>query len=175
MKTSLRGLAEIAGHEPDSFAAEVRRLFDYDPETGALTWRTGPARYRGKAAGTLLNTGYRSISVRGRRYVAHRLAWVHFHGKPPTKFLDHINGDRDDNRIVNLREATNAENMANAKCYATNKIGLKGVSAKRGRWRAVIVDGGRQRFLGMFDTPEEAHAAYIKAAEKRFGQFARAA
>lgn len=152
----------------DITADEARALFQYDPENGQLSREGGVAGYVDKS------NGYRSVRVRGRKYKAHRLAWLIVHGDWPSDFLDHINGDRDDNRLVNLRECSNAENLRNTGAYRCNKTGYKGVSLhKRDRkYYANIRVDGRLRFLGSYATALEAHAAYCEAAAKLHGDFA---
>ena len=169
----------------------VRELLDYDPATGAFTWRwrerrwfkTGGAKtdgawkawnatHAGKPAFTALSSlGYRQGQICGRHCKAHRVAWLHVHGALPAE-LDHRNGVRTDNRIANLRPATRSLNHAN---IAVQRAGLKGARRKSGRWAAQIMVSGRYIFLGMFDHEHEAHAAYVRAAKAHFGEFARAA
>jgi hypothetical protein len=148
----------------------LRELLAYDPETGAFTWRVG--QRAGKVAGSVHSKGYARIWVGGRSYRAHRLAWLYVTGAWPVAQLDHANGARDDNRFVNLREATNAENGHNRK--TNNPCGFKGVRQQKKRWCARIGKNGRRIFLGLFATPEEAHAAYVAAATEHHGEFARA-
>jgi hypothetical protein len=110
-------------------------------------------------------------------YRAHRLAWLYVYGEALGEFeeIDHINGDRQDNRIGNLRRATKSQNMANMRGHS--KLGLpKGVSiqAKSRRFMACIMVGRRKKYLGTFDTATEAHAAYRAAAQEHHGEFARA-
>ena len=106
-------------------------------------------------------------------YRAHRLIWLMYHGQWPPQEIDHINGDRADNRIVNLRLATASQNRANSKVYKTNRCGFKGVArTPYGRWVARI-HFEKTKYLGTFDTPEEAHAAYVRAAQAAHGIFAR--
>lgn len=159
---------------PDITQAELAALFSYDYETGFFTRLTScKAWKKGQRAGTVCPVGYRRINIGGRPYLAHRLAWLFVFGELP-RFIDHINGNRDDNRITNLRAATQGENIANSKLNRKNKSGFKGVSwnAKQRKWAAFIgIDRGK-RYLGAFDTPEEAASAYQKAAAELFGQFA---
>lgn len=106
---------------------------------------------------------------------AHRLAWFYAYGVWPQDQIDHRNGIRSDNRICNLREATNSLNKANERRRTDNTSGFKGVHRREnGRWRARIGVGNRRLALGDFDTPEAAHTAYCQAAAQHFGEFARA-
>lgn len=154
----------------------LKELLDYDPATGFFTHLTS-GRGRGRKAGAragCLELGYTMVGVCGRKYQAHRLAWFFVHGAWPRDQLDHINMQRSDNRIANLREATNAQNGANCPARRRNKCGKKGVSKMKGRWRAQIFKNKRQVHLGLFATAEEAHAAYVAAARIHHGEFARA-
>lgn len=159
--------------------ALVRELLDYDPETGLFRWRKTPANgvKVGDVAGYDNGQGYRKITIKGRHFRAHHLAWAMMHGEYPDGVVDHINGIRDDNRIVNLRLATHSQNSQNRRCHQNNRAGLKGVSwrARERRWHAHIRVDGKLLHLGYFATAEEAHAAYAAAAKHHFGQFARAA
>jgi hypothetical protein len=93
---------------------------------------------------------------------------------PPSHQIDHINGDRTDNRLENLREATNSENQYNSKTRKDNKLGIKGISCYReGKYRAYTRDNGKKIHIGCFDTLEEAKAAYDKAASTIHGEFFR--
>lgn len=160
-------------------AERVREVFNYDPRTGALTYRRcrGGRRGEGEEAGFLCRRsnrqggGYILVGFNGREYGAHRLIWLWWHGREANGYIDHIDMDRSNNRIENLRECTQSQNLANTRRLSTNTSGFKGVSRVSGsaKWRATI---GR-RHLGVFDTPEEAHAAYVAAAKKKFGEFAR--
>jgi hypothetical protein len=149
----------------------------YDPETGIFTWR-GKPRLRRKLIGAPAGnrsaaSRYIDIEIDQRRYQAHRLAWFYVHEEWPTGLIDHINGDKADNRIANLRIATKSLNAANAKRPATNTSGHKGVYLRPNGWRACIKINGRQRFLGHFKRKDDAIAAYTAAAEKAFAAFAR--
>jgi hypothetical protein len=162
-------------------AERLRQLLHYDPERGVFTWLSRPAerswntRFAGTRAGTINGLGYVVIGILGRRYKAHRLAWLYVHGEWPGRELDHINCDKSDNRIANLRPATRSQNIANSRARSDSTSGLKGVRWHESsrRWLARLTAGGK-RHIGLFDTPEAAHAAYIAAAEKHFGEFARA-
>lgn len=157
-------------------AEEARQLFHYNPETGDLTWKVSlnPRAPVGHVVRAPDNNGYYRVKVRGKLYKAHRVIWLRTYGWWPKEHIDHINGDRADNRLCNLREATNAENLRNCAAYANNTSGYKGVTwdKRANKWKGQIMVGGKSRHLGYFASPEEAHAAYCKAAEELFGEFA---
>ena len=160
-------------------AEELRELLNYDSRTGEFSWRVKTNRkfagfQPGRKAGCLHGQGYIVLSVRKRQYQAHRLAWLHYYGEWPSDQIDHINCCRSDNRIENLRVATNVQNNANRMIAPKNKARFKGVRFKNGKWEAYIWIGHRSIYLGRFDTPEEAHASYYKAAQDEWGEFARA-
>jgi hypothetical protein len=142
----------------------------YDPETGIFEWKSS-GRGRKRRAGNLAPSGYRSIRINSVSYYEHRLAWLAVYGELPPSGIDHINGNPQDNRIANLRLASQRQNMANARGHRDSLSGLKGAHyhRKRGKWFS-RVDG---KFLGYFSTPQEAHAAYCAAAQLHFGEFAR--
>lgn len=157
----------------DLTATELRNRLRYEPAIGKFFWRN-----TGKEAGSLRKqTGYITINIDKRWFQAHRLAWLYVHGKWPAKHIDHINGERADNRSCNLREATVSQNIANSKLSKANTVGLKGVSFDKEKklFRSYIVKDGRQRHLGYFSQPQAAHEAYVKAANDNFGEFARRA
>ena len=143
----------------------LRELLDYDAETGRFVWRQANKRVKaGTVAGYVGNDGYVRIRASGTRFLAHRLAWFYVHGTWPAGEIDHINGDRSDNRIANLRDVsrlTNRQNMRRAQ--ADNRSGLLGVSLTNNRCKASIRSGGKNHHLGYFASPEAAHAAYVAA------------
>ena len=157
----------------------LNEILSYDPETGIFTWKvnrsTGTAR-AGTEAGTLTSNGHRQIGLNGIKYYAHRLAWLLHYGEWPTKYLDHIDNNPDNNRISNLREATHAENLWNTKMQSNNATGYKGASFHKpsGRFMAKIRIDGKRKHLGYYPTAKLAHEAYKSAANKLFGEFARA-
>lgn len=120
--------------------------------------------------------GYIQIMINGRNYTAHRLAWLYEYGEFPEGMIDHVNRDRTDNRIANLRTATGTQNLANARRSSTNTSGFKGVSYCRrtGKYEAYVHINGKKKYLGMYVTAEEAHATYIKNARESYGEFAYA-
>lgn len=172
---------------------DLNLLLHYDPETGKLFWKKRDVtmfafdterhnttraysaeracnkwntRYAGKEALTALNNwGYRHGTVNGRSMLTHRVIWKMVTGRSP-EALDHINGDRTDNRLINLREASPTLNSSNRAIAINNKSGVIGVFWNAGRkcWQAQISMNGKRQHLGLFDTKEEAKAAR-KAAE----------
>lgn len=159
-------------------------LLDYDAETGQFIWlkrqeisreeKRWNARYAGKTAGCINAKGYRDIGIDDRLYQAHRLAWLYVYGEWPASFIDHINGDRADNRIANLRQASNAENMRNRGANKNNASGRKGVTwhKRKRKWHAQIGVSAKRISLGCFDCPDEASRAYNAAAVRLHGEFA---
>ena len=173
---------------PDIDALFIRELLNYDQETGILWWRQRDlnwfstekrrtaehechlwnARYAGKIAGTRMPAGYVSVSILKKRYLAHRIAWAYATGRWPSFHIDHMNGDVFDNRLANLREATRTENNKNRGIDSRNKSGFPGVTwfGQEGKWRARVIICGVEKHLGLFGSPEEAHAAYKKVASE---------
>lgn len=160
------------------FAQRLTEALRYEPQTGEFVWAksmssTGQA---GMPAGCVCGRGYNYIRFERRLYRAHRLAWFYVHSRWPKGDLDHINGNKLDNRIANLREASRAENVMNTGARKNNRLGIKGVSPNTsGKFRAVIVKSGKQIHLGTYQTAEEAAEAYRAACVKLYGQFARTA
>ena len=163
--------------DSDTRARLFQRLL-YDPETGLFTWKVnvkGGRAQIGKVAGGINAYGYIQIRFEGRHHRAHRLAWLYMTGRWPRNLLDHIDGDRQNNRFCNLREANNSQNNWNSVRPRHNTSGFKGVSWSKtvGKWSSSIKVGGTQRHLGYFDTPENAHAAYAAAASEMHGEYMR--
>lgn len=145
--------------------ATLRELLDYDPLTGIFKWRVStPFRRPDRIAGTRSTLGYVKITISDKRYSAHRLAFLWMVGAIPTNDVDHVNGIRDDNRWVNLRSATRSENLQNVAVRSDNQSGFVGVSIRaNGKWVAQIAIDRKKHHLGIFDTPDAAHEAYISA------------
>lgn len=157
-----------------------RKLLHYEPETGKLFWLPRPremfssqrsfkmwhTRYAGHEAFTADDgRGYRNGSILYETLLAHRVVWAIVHGAWPDGEIDHINGDRSDNRLENLRPATAAENQRNQGLPSNNVSGILGVSwnGRRSRWQAKINVGGKTKWLGYFDTLEQAASARAHA------------
>ena len=159
--------------------ARLRELLHYDPKTGDFRWRK---RFRnevrtGDLAGCVHKQhGHRCIHIEQRMYRQHRVAWFYMTGRWGRPTIDHRDGDVTNNRWNNLRRATWSQNNANRRRPQSNTSGYKGVYFCRssGKWRASIRKNRRTIHLGVFPSPQAAHAAYVAAARKLFGEFARA-
>ena len=162
--------------------------FDYDPDTGALTWKRRPrehfpsegqwtswnTRFASKQAGGLNNKGYRVIVFRGNAYKAYRLIWKWMTGEEPPDNPDHKDGNPDNNRWANLRPATQPQQSWNTRLHKDNSIGFRGVQrTPSGKFAARIWIDGAYRSLGSFNTPEEAAAAREPIARQQRGEFYR--
>lgn len=170
----------------------MAKLLNYDPETGLFTWRERSAswfassgkarppeweanrwnsRHAGKPAMTTTNSGYKIGRVDSVILMAHRVAWAIHYGSWPENDIDHIDGDRSNNRICNLRSATRSQNMMNIGVRSSSKSGLKGVSPIRGKWMATIGVNGKSEYLGVYECKFAAYEAYKKRAEELHGEF----
>ncbi len=150
----------------------LKEIFDYDPDIGKLIWRVYAGNKCVKPftdAGYLHSLGYTLIQVNKKAYKAHRLIWLWYYGRWPKQEIDHINHNRNDNRICNLREVSHGENCRNSSLYSKNTSGQAGVSfyKRDGNWQAYINSNGKRISLGKFATLEEAIKAR-KEAEKKY-------
>lgn len=161
----------------DRKAAPFLERLNYDSATGHFTWKPGCQRgrgERGRIAGTPTGrANYIAIRINGVMVMAHHLAWFFVHKKWNEGQLDHIDLDGMNNRIDNLRPATNSQNLANRRRQKNNTSGIKGVSKHRGKWAANISVNGKSVYLGVYESIEDATAAYRKAAKEIYGEFAR--
>ena len=172
----------------DSITPEMlRELIDYDPNTGKLYFKERPmsafssdrigkawnTRCAGKEACSTYSKGYRFGPINGILCIAHRVAWAVYYGEWPRKDIDHINQVKDDNRIKNLRLATDSENLRNIPMFSSNTSGHKGVSKDKrsGRWVARVSTGKEYKWIGSFASKEEASKAYLAAAKNHHGEF----
>lgn len=160
-------------------------VLDYNPETGIFTWRARPREefktlramaawnglHAGRPAGCAFNS-YLRTSIDYRYYQVHRLAWFYMTGEWPTGMIDHKNRTPNDNRWVNLREATGSQNQANRGLQKSNTTGAKGICWRGKRWVAQISVAGRCVYLGQFVQKTDAVAAYEHAALMHHGEFA---
>jgi len=146
--------------------SKLLEVIDYNPETGHFNWKAKRPRCRYKAgdrAGCYIkHLGYRTIEVLGKRVLEHRLAWFYTHGVWP-KVIDHINRNRSDNRLANLRDVSYSKN-------AVNTIKHKGIMRSNWGWAARIMKDGNRLFLGTFATQEEAIKVYQKKHADLFGE-----
>jgi len=160
-------MADIRKNSPLT-TERLKELLSYSPETGLFVWLKNrcSVAMAGDVAGTPIN-GYLTIVIDKLPYRAHRLAWFYMTGKWPFDKIDHINGVRNDNKWVNLREADNHLNMQNIR-KAICKVGYLGVTigGRSKRYQARIRVDGKTVYLGTFDSPQEAHTAYVSAKRK---------
>ncbi len=159
-------------------------VLTYEPTTGSFFWHVRPegtktwnTRFAGKLAGVAQADGYLRIVIDRESLAASHVAWFYMTGRWPTTRIDHRDLDKSNNEWGNLREATSSQNSANLPAFSTNKSGLKGAwwNKRKRKWESRICVQGQKIWLGLFDTPEAAAAAYAIAAQKHFGEFARAA
>ena len=154
--------------------ARLKEVLNYDPETGVFTWKIGrPKAPKGGVAGYLNWKGYWIVCVDRVKYRAHRLAWFYVYGCMPDGQIDHINHEKLDNRISNLRVVSNKVNHRNMGKPSNNTSGVVGVSwfKTRNKWVARIRDGKVYRCLGYFDDFNDAVEARLTA-QKRLGYHA---
>lgn len=176
--TLLRLVKSVGARAMEVTQSLVVELIDYNPETGAMLWKRRDVgrfpderaakvwntRYSGKPCG-VKSQGYFLVSVFKKRVLAHRLVWLFVHGEWPKHDIDHINGDRADNRLANLRAVTRAENLKNRAVGRGNKSGTMGVDwfSPAKLWRARVYDNGKEISLGYFQTKELAVQARLEA------------
>ncbi|MFA4103151.1 AP2/ERF family transcription factor [Serratia sp. IR-2025] len=156
---------------------ELKRLLHYDHDTGVFTrkisWKnTHPV---GSIVGVVDRDGYLKAVVKGKTYLLHRLAWFYVHGSWPVGTIDHIDLDKQNNKIANLRDISFSCNLRNRKKRKNNKSGYKGVcwSNKGAGWRASICVNKKITYLGTFANKEDAALAYDRAAILLHGEYAR--
>lgn len=156
--------------------AHLKSVLNYDPATGEFRWSVSrPGVRLGELCGRINQHGYREIGVDGGLHQAHRLAFLYMTGTFPEQGVDHINGDRADNRWCNLRPANQSQNMANVGLRKTNTSGVSGVvwDSDRSMWRAQLRVNGKKTNLGRFHSMEEAKEAVDAAARLQWGEFAK--
>ena len=155
---------------------ELKSLLSYEPDTGVIRWiAKGKGRIKKKEAGTLLHSGYAGICIGPKRWQSHRIAWALHYGEWPKDQIDHINGIRTDNRICNLREASNAQNGKNLGLSKANTSGHKGVcfDKQTSKWRAIIKVNFKQINIGRYADLQDAIDARIAAEQQYFGEWNR--
>lgn len=155
-------------YRPLPSVAELWELFSYNPLTGELFWRVRRSSQTrlDVPAGFVNASGYWSIKMDGFQLLTHRLVWAWVTGTDPGKVqIDHKDQNKTNNRIWNLRLCTDAQNRANI-------LGMKGWCRANGRYKARLIYNGKTIYLGTYDTPEEAHGAYLAARKRLHGDFA---
>ena len=145
---------------------ELKKHLSYNPETGLFTW-LNIRKMKGKIAGSNCHQ-YIRINIRGKKYLAHRLAWLYMTGNWPKNQIDHKDRNKSNNSFINLREATRSQQQANSK--TTGKWG-RGISKNKNKWRACIYLNNKRIHLGNFYTIEEAKEIYNNKAKELFGEF----
>ena len=171
--------------------ALIHQLLRYNAETGGLIWLPRSeelildnnkraiwnSKFAGKIAGyvrpSMKGAGYLHIGVQRSIFKAHRLVWLHVCGEPVPDMIDHKDHDQLNNRIENLRASTMSQNRANSLVRKDSKTGFKGIHLSRQNRFMVLVGSGKRRYLGTFETIEEATKAYKEAAAEIYGEFAR--
>ena len=154
---------------------ELKKFLDYDMETGIFTWKIKRKRVNaGDIAGTCKLNGYLQIMINYKFYLCHRLAWLYIYGEFPNGILDHIDGNRANNKIFNLRQATSRQNNINAKLSKRNTSGVKGVywHTQNKKWYAQININGKNKHIGFFNDIDSAKKSVMETREKYHGEFA---
>lgn len=151
--------------EPD--IDHIREIFHYDPISGFLYWnydRSSNAK-KGSRAGSLTNSGYREVRVGNKQVLAHRVIWGIVYGEYPKEEIDHIDGNKDNNSLLNLRSVTKSQNQRNAGIRSDNKTGVSGVRwhAFHKKWAAQIKVDGKNLHLGYFEEFDKAVLARREA------------
>lgn len=163
--------------QSDLTASQCSKMLDYNATTGRLTWAVRPKQSRiapGADVGSIHRDGYQYVTIGLRMRLAHRIVWLMTYGEWPQGYVDHINRVRHDNRVRNLRLATPSESSRNTSSMKGSSSRFLGVCRNKTGWQASIRIGKNARYLGTFQTEEEAAAVYAAEAKKLFGEFSGA-
>ena len=156
---------------------ELKTLLNYDGISGEFTWKNDRGRLakKGQKAGCISQNGYIVIKIKSKAYKAHRLAWLYVYGEFPTKDIDHINGDKSDNRINNLRDVSERYNCYNRTSRQDTKSKIKNVTwhKRQQKWNVTISHEGKVKHIGSFDDLELAELVAIEARLKYHGEYAK--
>lgn len=157
--------------------AHLQQILEYEPSTGEFRWkvfRNAHGAKQGDIAGGVNAIGYRAICINYKLYAAHRLAWIIMTGSWPSSEIDHINGVRDDNRWVNLREATSSQNKHNRTKLVTNTSGYMGVAwmPRQKKWKASFFHQKKLWVCGYFLDKTDGAISYNYHIAHIRGQFA---
>lgn len=176
----MNAMVDVRGAQVVLTQARLKQVVHYDLNTGLMTWlikaRGAHNREIGQRAGWQEKRGVWRVAIDGRQYLVHQLAWLYVTGEW-TPRIDHEDLDPSNNRWLNLRKATQSQNLANRGPTKANKSGLKGVSwcERDGKWQAKITVNYKQTHLGWGDCPAALSFEYQIAADRAFGEFARIA
>ena len=156
----------------------MKQFISYNPDTGEMTWKqvmSNRAKVGSPCGANVDSKGYGRVCFNGKQYRAHRVAWALHYGFEPEGILDHVNGDRLDNRISNLRQVDLSQNARNSGLSKNNTSGHKGVTwhQKAGKWVAQISMNKKNKYLGLFDDKKLAMEARDNAEKKYFGEHRR--
>ena len=155
---------------------ELKEVLKYSPEEGIFIWLNSKGSCRkGAMAGSVHKTGYHRVVINRKSYLLHRLAWMYTYGEFPKNFIDHIDGNKSNNRLSNLRVCSQSENMQNSKLRLDNTSGFKGVSqiSQTGKWQVNASLQGKITFLGQYVDKEEAINTYKAFCLEHHGEFYR--
>lgn len=145
----------------------LHQMLKYNKDTGIFNWKISPSRIvkKDSQAGNIRKDGYIQIKIKGKMYLAHRLAWIYEYGIFPEDYIDHINHDRADNRIQNIREVSRFDNNRNQSIRSDNTSGVTGVyfDKSQNKWRASINGKYGKVYLGIFSSKDEAIVAILVA------------
>jgi len=154
---------------------ELKELLHYEPDTGLFRWKinVGKKIKANNVAGSLHSLGYIHVTINQKIFKAHRLAWALYYNQDPGGMqIDHIDKNKSNNKIINLRLANHVSNGANAGPRKNNKLGVKGVHYEGSKFITQIKKNGKKYYLGSYDTIEEASNVHWAAAEELYGEFA---